>query len=129
MMDLGAHPMYMARWILGKPARITSTFNTLTGRAAEDNAVCVIEFENKAVAIVETSFVSTHSPGCLELYGTEGTLLIGGPDRGVKIMSNKIESTVPGWVTPSELRGVVYKNKNAIREHVLFSCRRFAAVN
>jgi len=103
MMDLGAHPMYMARWILGKPVRISSSFNVLTGHAVEDNAVCVIEFENKALAIVETSFVSTLSPGCLELYGTEGTLIIGGPDGKVRIASNRIKSDVAGWITPSQL--------------------------
>jgi predicted dehydrogenase len=103
MMDLGAHPMYTARWILGKPARIASTFNTLTERAVEDNAVCVIEFASGAIGIVETSFVSAHCPSTLELYGTEGTLLIGGPDGRVRIISNRIESSVPGWITPSKL--------------------------
>lgn len=103
MMDLGAHPMYLARWILGAPRRIASTFNTLTDRAVEDNAVCVIEFASGAVAVVETAFVSTHSPGCLELYGTEGALLVGGAEGGVRIRSNRIESSVPGWIAPSDL--------------------------
>jgi predicted dehydrogenase len=103
MMDLGAHPMYMARWLLGRPARIVSTFNGRTGHAVEDNSVCLIEFESKAVAVVETSFVSTHSPGMLELYGTEGALLIGGPDGRVQLRSNTVASQVPGWVVPAEL--------------------------
>lgn len=103
MMDLGAHPMYLSRWLLGKPSRITSTFNTLTGREVEDNAVSVIEFENKAIAIVETGFVTPHSPFSLEIYGTEGTLLIGGTDNAVRVTSNKAQSTFKGWVTPSEL--------------------------
>jgi len=103
MMDLGAHPMYIARWLLGKPSRITSTFNDRTGHAVEDNSVCLIEFASKAIAIVETSFVSSHSPGMLELYGTEGTLLIGGPDGRAQIRSNKIASSVQGWIAPSEL--------------------------
>ena len=103
MMDLGAHPMYLARWILGKPTRITSTFNDRTGHAVEDNSVCLIEFESKAIAVVETSFVSTHSPGCLELYGTEGALIIGGPEGRAQIRSNKISSTVAGWIAPSDL--------------------------
>ena len=103
MMDLGAHPMYMARWLLGKPSRIASTFNDRTGHAVEDNSVCLIEFQSKAIAIVETSFVSTHSPGMLELYGTEGALLIGGPDGRVQLRSNKIASSVQGWIVPAEL--------------------------
>lgn len=103
MMDLGAHPMYLARWILGKPLRISSTFNYFTGRAVEDNAVSVLEFENKAIAIVETSFVSTHCPTTLEMYGTEGTLLAGGPDNLVRIRSRRLDSSVPGWITPARL--------------------------
>jgi len=103
MMDLGAHPMYLARWILGKPKRISSTFNQTTGHEVEDNAVCVIEFETGAIGIVETSFVSTHSPGCLELYGTEGSMFVGGPEGGVRLISNKIDCAVKGWIKPVDL--------------------------
>lgn len=103
MMDLGAHPMYLSRWILGKPMRITSMFNSYTGRAVEDNAVSVIEYENKAVAIVETGFVTAASPFMLEMYGTAGSLLVGGPENKVRLLSNRINSPVHGWITPSQL--------------------------
>lgn len=82
MIDLGAHPMYLCRWILGKPLRITSMFNSFTNRPVEDNAVCVIEFENGAIAVVETSFVSKSSPFSLELYGTKGSFLWEGQKTG-----------------------------------------------
>jgi predicted dehydrogenase len=103
MMDLGAHPMYLARWILGEPMRISSMFNIQTGKPVEDNAVCVIEFKNKAVAIAETGFVTPVSPFSLEIYGTEGSLFIGGPDNKVKLLSNRIKTDLPGWIQPSEL--------------------------
>jgi len=103
MMDLGAHPMYLARWILGKPKCIASTFNDRTDHPVEDNAVSVIEFENKAIGVVETSFVSSHSPGVLELYGTEGALFIGGAWGGIRMISNSVKTDVPGWVTPTRL--------------------------
>jgi 1,5-anhydro-D-fructose reductase (1,5-anhydro-D-mannitol-forming) len=104
MMDLGAHPMYLARWIMGAPARITSAFNAfMAEHPIEDNAVSVIEFAGKGIGIVETSFVSAHSPMWLELAGTEGSLVVGGPEGGVRIRSNKIESSMPGWITPGEL--------------------------
>lgn len=102
MIDLGAHPMYLARWILGKPLRITSVFNSFTGRAVEDNAVCIIEFENKAVGVVETGFVSSDSPFSMELFGTNGTLYIGGPDNKVRLISDKTGG-VHGWTVPSRL--------------------------
>ncbi|MFA6241440.1 MAG: Gfo/Idh/MocA family oxidoreductase [Candidatus Hydrogenedentales bacterium] len=102
MMDLGAHPMYLARYFGGQPKRITSTFNYMTGHEVEDNAVSVIEFENKVIGVAETSFVSTHSPFSLELSGTEGSVLVGGIDeRAVKIRSNKLDGQ--NWVTPESL--------------------------
>lgn len=103
MMDLGAHPMYLARWIMGRPVRISSTFNRLTGKAVEDNAVSVIEFANKGIAVAETSFVSAHSPGFLELYGTEGCVVIGGPDGGVKMRSSLLKASVQGWINVTDL--------------------------
>lgn len=75
MMDLGAHGMYLANWLLGKPARIQSMFSNLTGHAVEDNAVCMMEFDNRAIAITETALVSPMTPVMLEIYGTQGVIL------------------------------------------------------
>jgi predicted dehydrogenase len=88
--------MYLARWILGKPARITSLFNTRLGCAVEDNAVCVIEFENKAIAVAETSLISGMNPEMLEVYGTKGVLLCA--DDTVKLRTAESD----GWteITP-----------------------------
>lgn len=101
MMDLGCHPMYLASWLLGKPSRITSMFSYFTGREVEDNAQCSIEFANRAVALVETSLVTYNSPMMLEIYGTEGTLLISG--NSIKLISRKMEEPVQGWITPAKL--------------------------
>lgn len=103
MMDLGAHGMYLAAWLLGKPQRISAMFSHVTGKEVEDNAVAVMEFENGATAINETSFLSSHSPFALELYGTEGSLLISGPNRQVLLRSNRVESSVQGWIQPTDL--------------------------
>jgi 1,5-anhydro-D-fructose reductase (1,5-anhydro-D-mannitol-forming) len=101
MMDLGCHPMYLASWLLGKPTRITSMYSYFTGRAVEDNAQCSIEFENNAVAIIETSLVTYNTPGALEVYGTEGTLLISGSE--LKLTSKKMPEGFKGWFTPANL--------------------------
>lgn len=103
MIDLGAHGMYLSRWLMGKPVRVSSTFTGYTEKEVEDNAVSVIEFENKAIAINETSFISPYSPYSLELYGTEGCLLIGGPDNIIKLITHKTKAAGEGWITPSEL--------------------------
>jgi len=104
LIDLGAHPMYMIRWILGQPKRITATLNSFTGKPVDDNAVAVVEFENKAIGIAETAFVSHQSPAALELYGTEGSLLIGGAEGGIRIYSRLLnKGDVNGWITPTNL--------------------------
>ena len=101
MIDLGAHPMYLLPWLLGKPKSVVSIFNSFTDKAVEDNAVSVIEFENKAIAVCETSFVSTHSPYSVELSGTKGALLLtglcGDSSDGLKY------NIGDGWVTPDNL--------------------------
>ena len=102
MMDLGAHPMYLNRWLGGQPKRIVSAFANVTGHALEDNAVSVIEFENGCLGVAETGFVSSDSPFSLELAGTEGSLLVGGVDEErVQITSSKLKTK--GWVTPEAL--------------------------
>ncbi len=103
MIDLGAHGMYLSRWLLGEPVRITSMFNNYIEKPVEDNAVSVIEFKNKAIAINETGFVTSNSPFSLEIHGTEGTLFIGGSEDKIRLISNKTESQVPGWITPTQL--------------------------
>ncbi|MFR9709534.1 Gfo/Idh/MocA family protein [Paenibacillus sp. MB22_1] len=101
MMDLGCHPMYLASWYLGKPKRITSMFHYFTQRAVEDNAQCSIEFANNAVALVETSLVTYRTPSALEIYGTEGTLIIS--DSNVKVISKQFDFPFSGWISPTQL--------------------------
>lgn len=101
MMDLGCHPMYLASWLLGKPKRITSMFHYYTNRAVEDNAQCSIEFANNAVALVETSLVTYRTPSALEIYGTEGTLIVS--DNSVRVISKKLELPFSGWISPTQL--------------------------
>ena len=99
MMDLGAHPMYLARWMLGKPKRIQSMFNNLTPHPVEDNSVCTIEFENGAIAISETSLVSPMTPSILEVYGTKGVIMAAGKEiRMITAESQRLSAD--GWFTP-----------------------------
>jgi len=101
MMDLGCHPMYTAAYLLGKPSRIASIFNTTYAPPnVDDNSVSVVEFENKAIAVLETSFVSPYSANCFELLGTEGAIVQVGREN-VKVRSNKLFAD--GWFTPDKM--------------------------
>ncbi|MDR0313881.1 MAG: Gfo/Idh/MocA family oxidoreductase [Treponema sp.] len=100
MMDLGCHPMYIASYLLGKPKRIVSMFNTncAPAQVPDDNAVSVVEFENKAIAVLETSFISPYQANCFELLGTEGAVVQVGNE--IKVRSNKFKD---GWYIPEKL--------------------------
>ena len=100
MMDLGAHPMYLSSWILGKPRRFSSAFSNFTPRAVEDHAVSLIEFESGAVSVVETSLVNPYSKRMLEVYGTKGAVLCENDQVQVLTQDN---GPIQGWVTPSAL--------------------------
>jgi len=76
MLDLGAHPMYLIRWLLGRPQSVVSAFTELANKGTDDNCVSVFTYKDGVVAVSETSFVSPFSPFTLEAYGTTGTLLI-----------------------------------------------------
>jgi predicted dehydrogenase len=97
MIDLGAHPMYLLNWLLGEPKMVQSVFTNITGHEVEDNAVSVIEFEQGAIGVSETGFVSVYTPATLEISGTKGTLYI---RNGVSYAN---EETKGQWVTPEIL--------------------------
>jgi predicted dehydrogenase len=101
MIDLGAHGMYLSRWLLGKPLRCTSIFNSLTGREVEDNAVSVIEFANAAVAINETSFVSWGGAYSVEIDGTRGGFQMSSP-RNVRTRSGDDKAWKPAELPADE---------------------------
>lgn len=87
MIDLGAHGMYLTHWFLGEPHKYTSVFNhfcrdeadaRLNPDKIEDNAVTVMNYENGAIAVNETGFVSVGSPVTLEIGGECGYLYFDG---------------------------------------------------
>lgn len=102
MMDLGAHGMYICRWLLGRPKRIVSVFNTVTGRAVDDNTVSVIEFESGAIAVNETSFTSFGGAYSLEIDGTEGAYRMLSPTTGAEVRSAHLDGG-RAWQAPKEL--------------------------
>ena len=100
MMDLGAHGMYLSRWLLGAPKRVVSIFNTVTGRAVDDNAVAVVEFQNGAIAVNETSFTSFSGSYSVEIDGTAGGYRMLSPGR-VEVRSERFGDK--SWQRPDAL--------------------------
>ncbi len=100
MMDLGCHPMYLLAHFLGAPIRVTGMFTTPYNKPVDENAVAIAEFDGGAIGVAETSFDSYTSPGTLEIYGTEGTLISHGGDD-VRFASKKMEGIVKGFIKPT----------------------------
>ena len=98
MMDLGAHPMYLCRWLAdSRPVRVVSVFNTRTGRAVEDNAASLIEFENGVIGVAETSLVAPMCPAELTVYGTKG--VIHAEDKRLRLRTKTLQGTEEGgWI-------------------------------
>ncbi|MBR2868539.1 MAG: Gfo/Idh/MocA family oxidoreductase [Clostridia bacterium] len=101
MMDLGCHPMYLLSFICGMPKKITGIANSVMGTPVDENAVSVIEFENGAIGVSETSFLAYSSPYTIEVHGTDGILL----SQGGKIQYKTKETAklVKDFIAPDRL--------------------------
>jgi scyllo-inositol 2-dehydrogenase (NAD+) len=96
LIDLGAHPIYLTNRLGGKVKAVSGKLNEFYQLGVDDNAVVMVEYESGAMGMIETGFLSFGSPQQLELYGTEGTLMVEWQD--VRIKSKHLGTDE--WVTP-----------------------------
>jgi 1,5-anhydro-D-fructose reductase (1,5-anhydro-D-mannitol-forming) len=88
LIDLGCHPMYLARLFAGRlPDSVSASYGHVTGRSVEDNAVAVLRYPGGTLAVVEAGFATTHSPFTIEIHGTHGSLLFGTPEPRLLVRS------------------------------------------
>ncbi len=129
LIDLGCHPMYLARLFLGqRPDAVSASFGFVTGREVEDNAVATLRCADGALGVVEAGFVNNVSPFAFEIYGTEGALFYGTPDNVMRVRAGKDESwsevEIPAdgekpfarWVAAIESKTPVSDNVAAARD-------------
>lgn len=95
LMDLGAHPIYLTNRLAGPAKSVQTQFQQADGFEVEGNAAVLVEYQSGAIGIIESGFQSYGSPFQLELYGTEGVLMI--EEGSVRIQSSHLEQ---GWQTP-----------------------------
>ncbi|MFC0469817.1 Gfo/Idh/MocA family protein [Halalkalibacter kiskunsagensis] len=96
--DLGAHPIYLSNRLAGKATAVTARLQQSSSYDVDMNSIAIIEYESGALGTLETGFLSSGSPFQLELYGTEGTLLI--EDRSIRIKSKQLGED---WVNPTDI--------------------------
>jgi 1,5-anhydro-D-fructose reductase (1,5-anhydro-D-mannitol-forming) len=98
LIDLGCHPMYLARLFLGLPTQVSAHFGYVSGKEVEDNAVAVLQNDAGGIAVVEAGFVTSFSPFELEVQGTEGSLQYNTMDGKLYLRSTKLgEAASKQW--------------------------------
>ena len=102
--DLGCHRVDVMRWFLGEPASVVAIKNNFSGNyPIDDNMVAVVEFKNKALGILDVSWVHRCGPNPLEVYGTAGFLSIGmGPGPSVWLESVGLAGKVRGPIAVND---------------------------
>lgn len=98
LIDLGAHPIYLTNRLAGSAKAVTARLQDTLGYDVDDNAVVLVEYESGVLGTIETSFLSNGSPFQLELYGTQGTMLI--EDQNIRMKSTKLGE---GWIVPEQI--------------------------
>lgn len=91
MIDLGAHPLYLTRLLLGMPESLYATYGNITGRAAEDQAVVTMRYPNGAIGIAGTS-AAGRAPMLFEVFGTKGHLRWDGPGTPLMMIGGERDS-------------------------------------
>jgi predicted dehydrogenase len=114
LMDMGCHGIAFCYWLLGRP-RIRTVYAQLgtyvhrDKTAGDDDAVCILEFENGAVGVVETSWARRGGmDDRVEIYGEGGVtyanLLMGNalPTYSEYGFGYAVEKapTTKGWTYP-----------------------------
>ncbi len=99
LIDLGCHPVYLTRLFQGMPQRVTTQFGYVTEKEIEDQAVVTFSYDNGSYGIVETGFVTAHSPFTIEVHGTRGTAIYGMPE---KVLLKKVENEWEKVSIPSD---------------------------
>lgn len=92
LIDLGAHTIYLTNRLGGAVNAVTARMTSTLGRAVDDNSVVIVEYEQGALGVLETGFVSSGSPFQLQVYGTKGMLSV--EDESVRMKVGD------AWETP-----------------------------
>ncbi len=105
--DLGCHRVDIMRWFLGEPLSVVAQMNNFSGSYdIDDNMVAVVTFRNKAIGILDVSWVHRYGPNPLEIYGTKGYLGIEAAPNGprVQLISSQVSmGDLQGYVVPTSL--------------------------
>lgn len=75
LIDLGAHPIYLANRMCGEPVEVKAMFQHVYGHEVDDQSAVLVKYESGQMAVLETGFV-TSGLFQLEIHGSEGVYLV-----------------------------------------------------
>jgi predicted dehydrogenase len=85
LIDFGAHPLYLTRYLVGMPVSLSAQYGYVTGRSVEDHAVVTMRYERGAIAVAEVSFIDSPGTFDIEVHGERGQLRISQPVMELEI--------------------------------------------
>ena len=94
------HSVYLTRYFLGQPERVSATFGYLSGRAIEDNAVVTLGMANSGIGVIEAGYVVRAAPFEIEVHGTEGSLLYSEMGLGERGVRRSLNAPLQGAASP-----------------------------
>jgi len=113
LLDMGAHAIDLLCFLLGDASKVTAFISSqVAGWEVEETATVLIQMKNGAHAIADVSFVAPHGGNMLEIYGTKGSVLIGG---------GKMKTYINDSVQEEPMRGA-----NTFKEQVEHFARHIA---
>ncbi|MGN6767035.1 MAG: Gfo/Idh/MocA family protein [Rhizobiaceae bacterium] len=81
LLDEGVHAADFLRWMFGEPKTVSAAVSSAAlGLPVEDTAAATFHFDSGMFAEVTTSWCFAAADASIEIYGTEGTLLLSGVD-------------------------------------------------
>jgi predicted dehydrogenase len=80
LIDEGVHATDFLRWMFGEPQTVQATIAHNLGLAVEDTAVATYRWADGLVADVSTGWMFHAADSSVEIYGTEGSILLSGVD-------------------------------------------------
>lgn len=104
LMDLGCHPVYRMRYLMGEPLAVSARLTTVGETYhIDDNGIVLLEFPGGALGVVEASWVQRGGPEGIAIYGTKGWALIDYPGATVQCGGEAFTGSEGGRLIPSNL--------------------------
>lgn len=80
LLDEGVHAADLLGWLFGRPTGVIASASATLGLAVEDQAIAVFDYADGMIAEIVSSFSFAAADISIELYGSEGTVLVSGVD-------------------------------------------------